>query len=135
MAQTFYDKRTRDYCSSAHLSVTSLCKSSTSPGELEQLLTCTRAPWKEPGLWEPPWLLPACCSGDTAALTHTGHREKTQCLPPQTGNLGNTGSREKPQSAACDSHVKMYYFSTVFTLLIVLSACTQRNCEQLLSVL
>lgn len=69
-----------------------------------------------PGLWEPPCLLPACCSGDITA--HTGHWEETQCLPSQARNLGNTGPREKLQSATCDSHVQMYYFSIIVTCLM-----------------
>lgn len=112
MAPTFYDKRTRDYCLSAHPSVTSLCNSSNSPGELKQLLTCTRAGLEAARLGS----LPACSPGDTAASgAHTGHREKTQCLPSRTGNVGSTAPREKPQSAAYSSHTKMCY-SQLFLL-------------------
>lgn len=112
MAQTFYDKRTRDYCSSAHPSVTSLCNSSNSPGELEQLLTCTRARLEPARLWQPP----CCCSGDTTAVgAHTGHQERTQSLPSHTGNVVLEKShRVQPVTL----RLKVGYFSITFTCLL-----------------
>lgn len=107
----------------------------THPGRWSSCSPAPGPPWNQPGLGEPPCLLPACCSGDTAAGAHTGRWEKSQGLPSHTRNLGNAAPREKPQSAAQPvtltlrcfiSHVKMYYFSTIFTCsLSYLPACKE----------
>lgn len=71
----------------------------THPGSSSCCSPAPGPPCKQPGMWEPP-----CCSLPAAQVTLA--QAETQSLPSQTRNLGNIDPREKPRSAACDSHVK-----------------------------
>lgn len=135
MAPTFYDKRTRDYCLSAHPSVTSLCNSSNSPRELKQLLTCTRAGLEAARLGS----LPACSLPAPQVTPQPGEptlgtgRKHSAChLGQETwaALLREKSHKVQPIALTLKCVILNYFY-----LLIVLSAHIQRNCEQLLSAL